>query len=103
MAEGSKIDEGLRGWLSAIDAQKELVRINGVDPNLEIGEIVSAVARERDRPALLFENIKGDASGSRILTNALESVTRLGHALGLSVGLGTGIMEIVQAWRSEGG
>lgn len=101
MAEDAKIDGGLRDWLGAIDAKNELVRVNGVDPNLEIGEIVSAVARERNRPALLFENIKGDASGSRILANALESVTRLGHTLGLTVGPSAGIMEIVQAWRRK--
>ena len=52
----------LREWIRAVEARGELLRIADADPRTEIGAIVSALARERNRPAVLFERIKGDAS-----------------------------------------
>src|SRR2546430_2710579 len=75
-----------REWIQAIEARGELLRIAGADKDTEIGAIVSALARERNRPAVLFERIKGDASTARILGNPMGSMWQLAYTLGLESG-----------------
>jgi UbiD family decarboxylase len=95
--------EGLREWIQAVEARGELTRIAGADPASEIGPIVSSVARERNRPALLFERIKGDTTNTRILSNAMGSIWQLAFTLGLECGPTAHPLDLVQAWRQRVG
>src|SRR5438105_9511604 len=95
--------QDLREWIQAIEARGELVRIAGADPKTEIGAIVSALARERNRPAVLFERIKGDASSARILGNPMGSMWQLAYTLGLEAGPSVQPLDVVDAWRQRVG
>jgi UbiD family decarboxylase len=93
----------LRDWIEAIEARGELIRIPGASPSEEIGAIVSAVARERNRPSLLFEQIAGDRTGTRILANLMGSMSQLAYTLGLEGGSAAHLLDIVEGWRRRVG
>ncbi|MGD9921177.1 MAG: UbiD family decarboxylase [Pseudorhodoplanes sp.] len=90
----------LRQWLGEVEAVGELKRIAApVDPIEEIGAITLLASRDEDSPALLFENMQGDATGSRILTNMLgSSKERYALAVGLDPSLS--MREMIEATRS---
>jgi len=75
----------LRGWLSLIEAAGQLKRIDApVDPDEELAAITFMAARNVAAPALLFNNLLGDRSGSRVLANMLgASKERYAIAVGL--------------------
>lgn len=81
----------LRSWLALIEAQGQLLTIDAeVDPEEEMSAITFMLGQRRPSPALLFRNLKGDRSGSRILTNMLGASTeRYALAVGLDAGLST--------------
>jgi 4-hydroxy-3-polyprenylbenzoate decarboxylase len=89
----------LRGWLAEVEKIGELKRIAApVDPNEEIGAITFMAAREEKSPALLFNHMQGDATGSHILTNMLgASKERYAVAVGLDPNLST--TEMIEATR----
>ena len=86
----------LREWIAALERAGELRRIKvEVDPILEITEIADRVSKagradqpalksysEPGGPALLFENVKGQA-GSKVLINQFGSAKRMQLALGV--------------------
>jgi UbiD family decarboxylase len=75
----------LRGWIAQIEQHGELARIAAsVDPDEEIGAVTLLASRQDKSPALIFESLKGDTTGSRILINMLGA-TRERYAL--AVGL----------------
>ena len=90
----------LRGWLAEVEKIGELKRIAApVDPIEEIGAITYMAAREGKSPALLFDKMQGDASGSHILTNMLgASKERYALAVGLDPQLST--IDMIEATRS---
>jgi 3-octaprenyl-4-hydroxybenzoate carboxy-lyase len=64
--------QSLRDWLSLVEKQGSLKHIGAsVDPNEELGAITFLAARQPNSPALLFENLLGDKSSARILSNML--------------------------------
>src|SRR5215813_3531356 len=75
----------LRGWVAQIEQHGELARIGAsVDPHEELGAVTLLATRQDKSPALMFENLKGDESGSRILINMLgASRERYALAVGL--------------------
>ena len=75
----------LRDLVQRVDAIGELVRLQGVDWNLEMGalsEMVCQQAKEGRSPALLFEDVPGCGPGFRVLSGATNSTRRLALALG---------------------
>jgi 4-hydroxy-3-polyprenylbenzoate decarboxylase len=90
----------LRGWLAQVEQRDELKRIKApVDPDEELGAVTLLATRQDYSPALLFESLQGDATGSRILTNMLgASKERYALAVGLDPALSTA--EMIQATRT---
>ena len=70
-----------------------------VDPNEELGAVTLLASRQDKSPALMFEKLQGDTTGSRILTNMLgASSERYALAVGLDPSATT--PEMIQATRS---
>ena len=90
----------LREWLALVDDIGELKRIAAtVDPIEEIGAITLLASREDRSPALLFDTMQGDTTGSHILTNMLgASKERYALAVGIDPTLST--REMIEATRS---
>jgi 4-hydroxy-3-polyprenylbenzoate decarboxylase len=90
----------LREWLAQVEQQGELQRITAsVDPDEELGAVTLLATRQDNSPALLFETLQDDTTGSRILTNMLgASKERFALAVGLDPSLST--TEMIRATRS---
>jgi 4-hydroxy-3-polyprenylbenzoate decarboxylase len=75
----------LREWIALLERNNELQRISkSVDADEELGAITYMATRNENSAALLFENMTGDKSGSRILANMLgASKERYALAVGL--------------------
>jgi UbiD family decarboxylase len=75
----------LREWLALIEGDGLLKRIDKpVDPDEELAAVTFMATRREDAPALLFENLAGDRSGARVLSNMLgASKERYARAVGL--------------------
>ena len=75
----------LRDWIERARSVGELMRISGVDWNLEMGAVAEMIyhARPENPPALLFENIPGYSSDFRVLSGMTNSPRRLALTLGL--------------------
>ena len=89
----------LRDWIALVEANGLLKRIaTPVDADEEIAAITLLATRREDAPALLFEQLAGDRTGSRILSNMLgASKERYALAVGLDPGLSTA--EMIAATR----
>jgi len=72
----------LRDWLQQVNESDELLTLNGVDPELEIGAIAEINAQKRG-PAIIFDEIKGYKKGFRVLISATISPERLSLTLGM--------------------
>jgi UbiD family decarboxylase len=92
--------QALREWLALLERENELKRITAsVDPDEELGAITLMATRQERSPALLFESLNGDKTGSRILTNMLgTSKERYALSVGLDPVLSTA--EMIHATRS---
>jgi UbiD family decarboxylase len=73
--------EDLRDWLARVEEIGELEVIRGADWDLEIGTLCEIWGT--DAQALLFDEIPGYPKGWRVLTNALDSPSRMCLTLGL--------------------
>ena len=72
--------EDFPSFLNKLEVENELIRINKeVDPNLEITEIASRAIKE-NKPAIIFENVKG--SPYPVAINTLGSDRRIELAIG---------------------
>ncbi|MFL5048115.1 MAG: UbiD family decarboxylase [Xanthobacteraceae bacterium] len=89
----------LREFIAEVDRLGALRRINGADPRFEIGGITEVAAGLPDRPALLFDRIKGFAPGFRVFTNATTSPQRAALALGIDPHLSP--LEALKAWMAK--
>jgi UbiD family decarboxylase len=89
----------LREFIAQVDRLGALRRINGADPRFEIGGITEVAAGLPDRPALLFDRIKGFAPGFRVFTNATTSPQRAALALGIDPHLSP--LEALKAWMAK--
>src|SRR5262245_9800545 len=90
----------LREWLDLIDGKGLLKRIGKpVDPDEELAAIAFMATRREDAPALLFDSLTGDNSGSRVLVNMLgSSKERYALAVGLDPALS--LVEMIVASRT---
>src|SRR5215475_14930584 len=90
----------LRGWVAQIEQHGELARIAAsVDPHEELGAVTLLATRQDKSPALMFENLKGDTTGSRILTNMLGA-SRERYAIAVGLDPAATIPEMIEATRS---
>ena len=89
----------LREFIDAVDRVGELRRVEGADPELEIGAITEVAAGSTSCPMLLFDSIKGYATGYRVVTNLLHTPRRVA----LAVGLPTDLLgaAFVKAWKEK--
>ena len=89
----------LREWLALVERHGALQRIGAeVDTDEELSAITLLAASNTDAKALLFENLKGDRLGSRVLTNMLgASAERYALAVGLDPRLS--LREMILATR----
>jgi 4-hydroxy-3-polyprenylbenzoate decarboxylase len=72
--------ESLRDLIDVLEQKGELTRVRAlVDPELEVAEIMRRLMYDKDRPAVLFENVKGHTIP--ILGNTFGSNERLRIAL----------------------
>src|SRR5580700_8369315 len=83
--EFSKPHVDLRDWIERVSSVGELLRISGVDWNLEMGAVAEMIyhARPENPPAILFENIPGYSADFRVLSGMTNSPLRLALTLGL--------------------
>ncbi|MDP2660123.1 MAG: UbiD family decarboxylase [Dehalococcoidia bacterium] len=79
----------LRGWLQEVENMGQLQVARGAHWDLEIGTITELVHRQKNKPAVLFDEIPDYPSGHRVLVNALGSNDRLALTWGLPAGLST--------------
>src|SRR6185437_3192579 len=64
----------LREWLRLVESHDGLKKIAApVETDEELGAITYLASRQEPAPALLFENLVGDTTRSRILSNMLGS------------------------------
>jgi UbiD family decarboxylase len=89
----------LREWLALVEGRQSLLRVRAeVDPTEELAAITYMATRGGDAPALLFERLKGDGSGARILSNMLgASKERYAIAVGIDPALS--VPEMIVATR----
>jgi 4-hydroxy-3-polyprenylbenzoate decarboxylase len=73
----------LREFITLVEKHGALRRIVDAAPQFEVGGITEVAANLPDRPALLFQQLKGFAPGFRIFTNATITPQRAALALGL--------------------
>src|SRR3954452_12154924 len=90
----------LREWVALLERNNELQRISKpVDTDEELGAITYMATRNEKAAALLFENMSGDKTGSRILANMLgASKERYALAVGLDPDLS--VAEMIQESRA---
>jgi UbiD family decarboxylase len=94
----------LRVWLQEVERLGELEKIDGADWDLELAALAELAsekfgAREKARPALLFDRISGYPQGHRVAANLVSSVSRLSLTLGMDPGLGE--FGFIQQWRER--
>jgi 4-hydroxy-3-polyprenylbenzoate decarboxylase len=90
----------LRSWIAQVEQHGELARINAeVDPDEELGAVTLLATRQDKSPALLFESLQGDTTGSRILSNMLGA-SRERYALAVGLDPTAAAPEMIQATRS---
>src|SRR5581483_1590489 len=89
----------LREWIERVDEIGELSRVDGADPEYELGGLVDLYQWDMGNPALLFDHIRGYRPGHRIVANVFTSLRRL--AISLDLPLDYGPRDFVQAWRTQ--
>jgi 4-hydroxy-3-polyprenylbenzoate decarboxylase len=93
--------EDLREFIERAERAGELLRIKGVDWNLEMGTLAEIVyqTKQNDPPAILFEEIPGYPKGMRVLAGATNSSKRLALTLGFP--MPERQLDVVQAYRDR--
>src|ERR1051325_372633 len=90
----------LRTWLDDVDKLGQLLRVDGVDWNLELATLSEIINERSDhRPAIIFDHIKDYPAGYRVAANLVSSVDRLAMTLGMKTGMSR--MDFIQAWRRQ--
>jgi UbiD family decarboxylase len=93
--------EDLRAWIEAVENDGGLHRVTApVSAHEELAAATYMVAQDEDAPALLFENIADDESGTSVLSNMLgSSRRRFALAVGIDPDLST--QEMIGAMRQR--
>lgn len=77
----------LRDWLRLVEDLGELAQVSGAHWDLEIGAVSEANYRRPSPRALLFDDVPGYGSGSRVLSASMSNARRLGLTLRLGTDL----------------
>lgn len=91
--------DDLREFIEQVHKLGALRRVEGADPNHEIGGITEVAAGTPECPALLFDSIKGFARGFRVFSNATVSAQRAALALGIDPHLPP--IDALKEWRTR--
>ena len=91
----------MREWIDRAESLGELMRVDGVDWNLEMGSVAEMIyhAKPDNPPAILFENIPGFSSDYRVLSGATNSMNRLAMTLGFPKPRSP--IDVVQSYRDR--
>ncbi|MBI2848624.1 MAG: UbiD family decarboxylase [Chloroflexi bacterium] len=90
----------LREWITQVEEMGELLRLDHVDWNLEMGAITEIFRQEsRLRPAILFNHIQSYPPGYGVIVSTLNTVRRL--ALTTNMPLVQEKPAFIQAWRDR--
>ncbi len=89
----------LRGWLQEVEKIGQLEIARGAHWDVELGTITELVHRQRNRPAVLFDDIQDYPTGYRVLINTLGTNDRMALTWGLPLGLNT--MQLKEALRQK--
>lgn len=89
----------LREFIELVDQIGDLRRVQGAALDQEIGAITEVAAGQQNCPALLFDDIPGQAPGNRIFTNATVNSRRAALALGIDHTLSP--IAALQAWKAR--
>ncbi len=89
----------LREWLQEAEKLGQVKVAKGAHWNGEIGAITELVHRQRNKPAILFDEIPDYPSGYRVLVNTIGTNDRMALTWGLPFGLST--MELKEALRQK--
>lgn len=89
----------LKEWTRIASEAGEVVRLQGVHWDKQMGLLTQLARRKRQGPALLFDRIVDYQEGYRVLVNALGSTRRL--ALTLRLGEVSGYRELVDKWKAK--
>jgi 4-hydroxy-3-polyprenylbenzoate decarboxylase len=91
----------LREFVQRMDAAGELLRIPGVDWNLEMGTLAELVYQgaKDNPPALLFEGIPGYPGSFKVLSGSTNSAKRLALTLGFPVP--SHALDVVRGYRDR--
>lgn len=89
----------LRDWLDLVERHKLLLRVEReVDPVEELAAITFMATRTGEAPAFLFDNLKGNRSDARVLSNMLGA-SKERYALSIGIDPTLSIPEMVAATR----
>jgi UbiD family decarboxylase len=101
LGEFAKPHVDLRDWIARVESIGELMRVSGVDWNLEMGAVAEMIyqAKPDNPPAILFENIPGYPPEYRVLSGMTNSPRRLALTLGLP--LPKHPLDVVRAYRDR--
>jgi UbiD family decarboxylase len=101
LGEFSKPHADLREWIERVDGIGELMRVSGVDWNLEMGAVAEMIyqANPENPPAILFENIPGYSAEFRVLSGMTNSPKRLALTLGFPTPKHP--LDVVRAYRDR--
>jgi UbiD family decarboxylase len=83
MTERDDTAADLRRWLEEAEKAGELQTVRGADWELEIGALSQVNYRRSSPKALMFDDVKGYASGLRVLSGSVSNPRLLGSVLGL--------------------
>lgn len=89
----------LREWVRQVDEMGELLRIDGVDWNLEIGALSEVAGRGSTSQAILFDRIKDYPAGFRVLVGMVESLKRAALTTNLPTDINRN--EFIAAWKER--
>ncbi|TGQ89099.1 UbiD family decarboxylase [Mesorhizobium sp. M8A.F.Ca.ET.208.01.1.1] len=89
----------LREFIGLVDDIGDLRRVSGASLMHEIGAITEVAAGDASCPALLFNDIPGQATGNRVFTNATVSARRAALALGIDYNLPA--LEALKLWKTR--
>ncbi|MGP4020620.1 UbiD family decarboxylase [Saccharopolyspora sp. 5N708] len=91
----------LRELITRIDKAGELVRVPGVELDLELGTLIELIAHRAGEggPAVLFDDVVGAAKGRRVFSGATNSARRLALTMGLPTPEHP--MDVVRSYRDR--
>ena len=89
----------LREFVARTERAGELLRIPGVDWNLEMGTLAEAINERSNAPAILFEDVPGYPKSYRALSGSTNSMKRLAITLGFPVPAHP--LDVVRAYRDR--